>query len=63
VVRSPGKQSLPQHGNSSQRPGPIGLLVEAGLSRAEREAIASGLDEVPGNLDRFAATASGANGA
>jgi len=36
----------------------IGRAVEAGLSRAEKEAITSGLGKVLRNLDRFAATAS-----
>ena len=38
----------------------ISRAVEAGLSRAEREAITSGLAKVLRNLDRFAATASAA---
>ena len=39
----------------------IGKAVEAGLSRAEKEAIAAGLGKVLRNLDRFAATASAAD--
>jgi DNA-binding MarR family transcriptional regulator len=34
----------------------IGAAVEAGLSRAEREAVVSGLRKVLSNLDRFTAT-------